>query len=67
MKAEPSLGLIVFVAILLLSQSLFLFYNAKKHQHNYWLWGILGLIQAPLPTIVYLIFIRKIWKRESVE
>jgi hypothetical protein len=63
MKAEPSLGLIVFVAILLLSQSLFLFLNAKKHQHNYWLWGILGLIQAPLPTIVYLIFIRKIWKR----
>lgn len=67
MKAEPSLGLIVFVAILLLSQSLFLFFNAKKHQHNYWLWGILGLIQAPLPTIVYLIFIRKIWKRDSLE
>jgi hypothetical protein len=67
MKAEPSLGLIVFVAILLLSQSLFLFFNAKKHQHNYWLWGILGLIQAPLPTIVYLIFIRKIWKRDSME
>jgi hypothetical protein len=67
MKAEPSLGLIVFVAILLLSQSLFLFFNAKKHQHNYWLWGILGLIQAPLPTIVYLIFIRKIWNRDSME
>lgn len=63
MNNEPTPLLLTIVAIILLSQSLFLFFNAKKYQHNYWLWGILGLIQAPMPTIVYLVFIRKIWQR----
>ncbi|WP_442599033.1 sigma-Y antisigma factor component [Neobacillus sp. D3-1R] len=63
MNEEPTPILIMFVVIILLSQSLFLFINAKKNQHNYWLWGILGLIQAPFPTIVYLIFVRKVWQK----
>jgi hypothetical protein len=65
MKDEPTVLLLVIVAIVLLCQSLFLFLNAKKYQHNYWLWGILGLIQAPVPTVVYLIFVRKIWQRNN--
>jgi hypothetical protein len=65
MNEEPTLGLIIVVAFILLAQSLFLFINAKKHSHNHWLWGILGLIQAPMPTIFYLLFIRKIWKRDN--
>lgn len=65
MKDEPTLLLLSMVAIILLCQSLFLFLNAKKYQHNYWLWGILGLIQAPFPTIVYLIFVRRIWQKSK--
>lgn len=65
MSEEPTPFLIIVVAIILLSQSLFLFIHAKKYQHNYWLWGILGLIQAPFPTIVYLIFVRKVWQKEK--
>ena len=51
------------VAAILLTQSIFLFLNARKHGHNYWLWGILGLIQSPIPLLVYLIFVRKIFKK----
>ncbi|HAQ07765.1 MAG TPA: sigma-Y antisigma factor component [Bacillus bacterium] len=51
------------VAAILLTQSIFLFLNARRHGHNYWLWGILGLIQAPIPLLVYLIFVRKILRR----
>jgi hypothetical protein len=65
MQAELNPGSIIVVAVILLCQSLFLFFNAKKHQHNYWLWGILGLIQAPFPTIFYLLFVRRIWLRDK--
>ncbi|MCM3178736.1 sigma-Y antisigma factor component [Cytobacillus horneckiae] len=59
--------LLVFItcAIILISQSLFLFVNARKHGHNYWLWGILGLIQAPMPTLFYLLFARKLWRSKK--
>lgn len=55
--------LIIVVAVILLSQSIYLFIDARKHGHNYWLWGIIGLIQAPMPLLFYLIFARKIWKK----
>nr|WP_242035146.1 sigma-Y antisigma factor component [Mesobacillus harenae] len=55
--------LLVFTAVILLCQSIFLFLNARKHGHNYWLWGIVGLIQAPVPLIIYLLFVRKIWRK----
>ncbi|MHC0036823.1 sigma-Y antisigma factor component [Pseudoneobacillus sp. C159] len=64
MNVEPTIGLIFIVAVILLSQSIFLFLNARRYQHNYWLWGILGLIQAPFPTIVYLVFVRRVWDKE---
>jgi hypothetical protein len=57
--------MLIVVAAILLSQSIFLFTDARKHGHNYWLWGILGLIQAPFPMLVYLIFARKIFKSDK--
>ncbi|WP_066295092.1 sigma-Y antisigma factor component [Bacillus sp. FJAT-29937] len=63
MNEEVSFPLLMVVAVILISQSTFLFTNARKHGHNYWLWGIIGLIQAPLPTLVYLLFVRKLWKK----
>ncbi|WP_210364695.1 sigma-Y antisigma factor component [Bacillus sp. REN3] len=65
MKDELALWQITLIAGILLSQSIFLFVNARKHGHNYWLWGILGLIQAPMPLLFYLIFARKIFKGHS--
>lgn len=56
--------MILIVAILLL-QSIYLFLDARKRNHNYWLWGIVGLIQAPMPTLFYLIFIRKIFQKKG--
>ena len=49
--------------IILLIQSTWLFFDARKHGHNYWFWAIWGLIQTPCPTIFYLIFARKKFKR----
>ncbi|QED47103.1 hypothetical protein [Cytobacillus dafuensis] len=65
MNEEISVPLLIVVAVILISQSIFLFSNARKHGHNYWLWGILGLIQAPMPTLVYLYFVRKLWHKKK--
>ncbi|ETI65840.1 hypothetical protein [Neobacillus vireti] len=64
MKVEYSPTLIIIVAAILLLQSIFLFLDARKRSHNYWFWGIVGLIQAPMPTLFYLIFIRKIFHKK---
>jgi hypothetical protein len=65
MNEELSPFLLAVVATILLAQSIFLFTNARKHGHNHWLWGILGLIQAPMPLLFYLLFIRKVWRKKS--
>lgn len=65
MNGDLSPALIILVAVILLSQSIYLFLDARKRNYNYWLWGIVGLIQAPMPTLFYLIFVRKIFRRYS--
>lgn len=65
MNGEHSLSIIISVAAILLGQSIYLFLDARKHNHNYWLWGIAGLIQAPMPTLFYLIFVKKIFSKKS--
>jgi hypothetical protein len=52
------------IALLLLGQSTWLFLNARKHGHNYWLWGTLGLIHFPAILLIYLIFVRKIFRKK---
>jgi hypothetical protein len=63
MNEEISLPLLLLVAVILISQSVFLFLHARKNGHNYWLWGLIGLIQAPMPLLVYFIFVEKIWRK----
>jgi len=65
MNKDISLITIIVVVVILLTQSIYLFMNARKHSHNYWFWGIVGLIQAPMPTLFYLIFVRKIFQRNK--
>lgn len=47
----------LLIAILLLSQGLFLFVDAKRRDGHAWLWGIAGLIQFPWPLIIYYYFV----------
>jgi hypothetical protein len=65
MSNELSPTMIILVAAVLLLQSIFLFLDARKRNHNYWLWGIIGLIQAPMPTLFYLLFVRKIFRKRA--
>ncbi|MEF3354062.1 transcriptional regulator [Paenibacillus sp. GYB006] len=44
---------LILVACILLIQSLFLFIHSRRHTKYYWIWGIVGLIQAPGPLIAY--------------
>ena len=62
-----NLELYVFVPILillLLTQSMLLFIDAKKKGSYPWLWGIWGLIQLPMPTLFYLLFVVWPYKRK---
>ncbi|MFJ7728005.1 sigma-Y antisigma factor component [Neobacillus sp. NPDC097160] len=65
MNKDLSLVTIIVVVVILLTQSIYLFMDARKRSHNYWLWGIVGLIQAPMPTLFYLIFVRKIFRKNN--
>ncbi|WP_226658951.1 transcriptional regulator [Pseudalkalibacillus hwajinpoensis] len=62
--------LVPILILLLLTQSMLLFVDAKKKGSYPWLWGIWGLIQLPMPTLFYLLFVvwpykRKIKKERS--
>lgn len=63
MTQDLSPTVIILIAAILLLQSIYLFLDARKRNHNYWLWGIVGLIQAPMPTLFYLLFVRKIFRK----
>ncbi|WML38626.1 sigma-Y antisigma factor component [Neobacillus sp. OS1-2] len=65
MNKDLSLITVIGVVLILLTQSIYLFIDARKRNHNYWLWGIVGLIQAPMPTLFYLIFVRKIFQKND--
>ncbi|GIP35447.1 sigmaY antisigma factor component [Paenibacillus sp. J2TS4] len=60
---EPPLPVLILMIVLLLVQSTWLFLDARKRDSYPWLWGIWGLISLPLPSIMYLIFVRKIFRR----
>lgn len=51
--------------MLLFSQSLWLYRDARKHNAKKWFWGLYGLIQFPCPTLLYLIFVRKVFRRKE--
>ncbi|WEZ00275.1 sigma Y negative regulator YxlD [Bacillus subtilis] len=49
--------MIITVVACLLAQGIFLFIDAKKRNRMAWVWGIVGLIQAPMPLICYYFFV----------
>ncbi|WP_379970374.1 transcriptional regulator [Ectobacillus sp. sgz5001026] len=50
---------IVLLAIILLSQGIFLFVDARKRGLHAWFWGIVGLVQFPFPILIYYILIMR--------
>lgn len=48
---------IALIVLSLLVQSTVLFIDAKKKNSFAWFWGIWGLIQLPMPTVFYLLFV----------
>ncbi|MFD4703827.1 transcriptional regulator [Gottfriedia sp. NPDC058432] len=52
--------ILVLVFTILIIQSITLFTKAKKRNRSAWLWGLLGMIQFPWPSIFfYFLVIRK--------
>lgn len=52
------------LALIMLVQSTWLYVDSRRQGARYpWFWGIWGLIQAPVPTIVYLFAVRKIHRK----
>ncbi|PGL71570.1 transcriptional regulator [Bacillus sp. AFS055030] len=52
--------ILVLVFIILITQSITLFINAKKRNRSAWLWGLLGMIQFPWPSVFfYFLVVRK--------
>ena len=48
---------------ILIAQALYLFIDARKRGRFPWLWGLWGLIHAPLPLIVYYFTVRRSGRR----
>lgn len=56
--------MIPVIVLTLLVQSTLLFIDAKKKQGFAWFWGLWGLIQFPMPTLFYLLFVVLPYKRK---
>ena len=57
--------ILALVIPILLIQSIYLFIDARRNGHNYWFWGIWGLIQSPMPIIFYLIFAKRVLRKKK--
>ncbi|MEC1687672.1 transcriptional regulator [Bacillus mojavensis] len=55
--SQTDLTIVVFAYLIVLAQGIFLFIDAKKRDRLAWVWGFVGLIQAPIPLICYYFFV----------
>ncbi|WP_019153660.1 hypothetical protein [Robertmurraya massiliosenegalensis] len=62
---EQKLLIVLLLLPFLLLQSILLFIDAKKRGTYAWFWGIWGLIQLPMPTLFYLLFVVLPYKRKQ--
>lgn len=51
---------LILVAIIMICQASWIFYDASKRHENKWLWGFFGLIHCPSSLIIYLLITRKL-------
>lgn len=52
-QVEAPWYLWALTAAVLLAQGTWLFQDARRRGARPWLWGILGLIQFPMPLLIY--------------
>ncbi|HUC93040.1 MAG TPA: sigmaY antisigma factor component [Paenibacillus sp.] len=57
------LWLLIVLPVILLSQATWLFLDARKRAKYPWFWGLWGLIQTPMPFILYWLIVRIDWKK----
>lgn len=56
----------LLLAAILISQSTWLFLDARKRDSIPWFWGVWGLIHFPTPLIVYWLVVRMgLFKRKN--
>lgn len=51
----------ILLVTVLITQSTWLFIDARKRESMPWFWGLWGLIQTPMPLLFYFIFVRSGW------
>ncbi|ASF38451.1 sigma-Y antisigma factor component [Halobacillus halophilus] len=56
---------ILLIGIILITQGSILYIKARKRGKAPWLWGIIGLIQFPIPSLVYLILTKTVWSEKK--
>lgn len=54
----------LLIALLMITQSTWLFLDARKRGSMPWFWGIWGLIQCPFPLLFYWLTVRlRVWDK----
>jgi hypothetical protein len=56
---------IVLALCITVPQGLWIFRDAQKRGRFPWLWGLWGIISAPLPIIFYYIFVIRVDKKRN--
>ncbi|WP_141433096.1 transcriptional regulator [Bacillus sp. 03113] len=62
---QEKLVALVLLSPILLTQSIWLFIDAKKKGTYAWFWGIWGLIQFPCPSLFYWLFVIRPYKKKQ--
>lgn len=47
----------IAIGLLLLAQGTWLFLDARRRGARAWLWGLIGLVQFPMPLLLYWLFV----------
>ncbi|WP_127533900.1 sigmaY antisigma factor component [Paenibacillus kobensis] len=50
--------ILVGVPIVNLSQATWLYIDGRKRTRYYWFWALWGIVQSPMPFLVYWLFVR---------
>ncbi|WP_088041456.1 transcriptional regulator [Bacillus sp. EAC] len=62
-----NIALLIVVFTILMIQSITLFTKAKKRNRSAWLWGLLGIIQFPWPSIFFYLFVVRKDRKASIK
>ncbi|QHT45813.1 sigma-Y antisigma factor component [Halobacillus sp. ACCC02827] len=52
----------LLLGTVLLTQSSILFIKARRIDKAPWFWGLIGIIQFPVPSILFFILRRTVWR-----